>query len=138
MRRLMLVILMAMAAVPAAGAQRADPRSDAQIYFDAERSLQQTEANATCGGSYIRSALHRVIELRWRLLSLRRFANRDGELRRLNRSNRQEEDEEGLCVSSSGTEPALREATRHIRLLRQRLRRSRWQDPDARTRDATP
>ena len=131
MRRLILALLVATAGVPAAAARQADPRSDAEIYFEAERWLEQTEANATCGGAYIRSALHRVVDLRGRLLAMRRFADREGEVARLYGLRREEEDEEGLCVSPTGTLPALREATRRIRLLEQRRRRSGWRDPDA-------
>ena len=125
---LSIAFLLTIAGSSAATAQPVDPRRDARIYFDAERWLEQTEANATCGGAYHSQALHRVVDLRGELLSMRRFANREGEVTRLRQLH--PEEEPGLCVSDAGTEPALREARRHIKMLRQRMRRSRWRDPD--------
>ena len=130
MRRLAFVLSLTIAAAPAVAAQRADVRTDAQMYFDAERALQRAEDEATCGGLYYTTILHRVIDLRSFLLRLERFANRDGALDPLQRAA-QEEEEQGICigVSPREIEPNMRAARRDIRLLQQRMRRSRWRDP---------
>jgi len=129
MRRSMLVLSLAIAAAPAVGARPAEVRSDAQIYFDAERALQRAEDEATC--AWYPVILHRVIDLRSTLRRLERFANRDGALDPLQRAAQQEE-ERGLCVGVSPREiePNLRAARRDTGLLRQRARRSSWRDPD--------
>lgn len=129
MRHLILVLLMSAAAAPAAAAQHAETRSDAQIYFDAEQRLQRAEDEATC--AWYPVILHRIINLRTALRRLERFAARNGDLDSLQRAARQAE-ERGICigVSSETIEPWLQRARRDTALLQQRLRRSRWQDPD--------
>ncbi|HEV2817282.1 MAG TPA: hypothetical protein VGW40_08710 [Allosphingosinicella sp.] len=104
----------------AAAAQRADVRTNAQLYVEVERSLRRAELEASCGGLYAPRHLHRVIDLRAELRSLRRFAERDGELDRLHRIPAEEE----ICVSPAAIEPNLRRARRGIDLLRFRARRS--------------
>lgn len=128
MRHLTLTLLMLIAAAPAA-AQSGGARSDAQVYFDAEQRLQRAEDEAVC--AWYPVILHRIIDLRTALRRLERFAERNGDLSPLQRSARQEE-ERGICfgVSSRTIEPWLQEARRDTVLLQQRLRRSRWRDPN--------
>ena len=130
MRHLMLVLLMSIAAAPAGAARSGEARSDAQIYFDAERRLQRAEAEATC--AWYPVILHRIINLRTALRRLERFAERNGDLHPLQRAAQQAE-EQGICIGvSPGTiEPWLREARRDTSLLQRRLRRSGWRDPNA-------
>ena len=129
MRRLILIVLMAVTAVPAAAAQDADARSDAQVYLDAERRLQRAEEEASC--AWYPVILHRIIDLRTALRPLERFADRNGDLSPLQRAARQA-GEQGICigVSARTIEPWLREAQRDAALLQRRLRRSQWRDPD--------
>ena len=132
MPRLMLILSIAVAAAPAA-AQSVDSRSDAQIYFNAERRLQRAETEASCSPWYP-DILHRVIDLRSALRRLERFANRNGDLAPLQRAAwEQEQQEPGICigVNARTIEPWLKEARRDTKLLQQRLRRARWHDPDA-------
>jgi hypothetical protein len=128
MRHLMLAPLILVAAAPAA-AQRGEARSDAQIYFNAEQRLQRAEDEANC--AWYPVILHQIIDLRTALRRLGRFAGRNGDLSPLRRSARREE-EQGICfgVSSRTIEPWLQEARQDIALLQQRLRRSRWRDPN--------
>ena len=129
MQRLMLVVLMAAATAPAAAAQGPDTRSDAQIYFNAEQRLRRAEEEATC--AWYPVILHRIINLRTDLRRLERFAERNGDLHPLQRAARESE-EQGICIGviPSTIEPWLQEARRDTALLQQRLRRSRWQDPN--------
>ena len=129
MRHLIPALLMSIAAVPAAAAQGADTRSDAQVYFNAEQRLQRAQDEASC--AWYPVILHRIIDLRTALRRLERFADRNGELSPLQRAA-QQADEQGICIGvSSGTiEPWLQEARRDTALLERRRRRSRWQDPD--------
>jgi hypothetical protein len=133
MQRLMLVLLMSVAAVPPAAAEGPETRSDAQIYVNAEQRLQRAEEEATC--AWYPVILHRIINLRTELRGLERFAERNGELYPLQRAARQareQSEDEVICfgVSPREIEPWLREARRDTALLQQRLRRSRWQDPN--------
>lgn len=127
MRHLILVLLILIAAAPTAA--QSDPRSDAQVYFNAEQRLQRAEDEATC--AWYPVILHRIIDLRTALRRLERFAERNGDLSPLQRSARQAEDQ-GICfgVSPRTIEPWLQEARRDTALLQQRLRRSRWRDPN--------
>lgn len=130
MRSLILVLSISLFAAAPATAQRVEGRSDAQLYFDAERRLQRAEDEATC--AWYPVILHRIINLRTALRRLEHFAERNGDLQPLQRAARQAE-ERGVCIGvSPGTiEPWLEEARRDTALLQLRLRRSRWQDPNA-------
>jgi hypothetical protein len=133
MQRLMLVLLISVTAAQAATAQRPETRSDAQIYFNAEQRLRRAEEEATC--AWYPVILHRIINLRTDLRRLERFAERNGDLHPLQRAARQareEAEDEVICfgVSPREIEPWLQEARRDMALLQQRLRRSRWQDPN--------
>ena len=133
MPRLMLILFMGVVAAPVALAQSVEARNDAEIYFNAEQRLQRAETEASCSAWYP-DILHRVIDLRSALRRLERFANRDGALGPLQRiAWEQEQQEPGICIGvrARDIEPWLEEARRDTRLLQQRLRRSRWQDPDA-------
>lgn len=128
MRYLVVVPLILISTGPVA-AQRGDARSDAQVYFDAEQRLQRAEDEATC--AWYPVILHRIIDQRTALRRLERFAERNGDLSPLQRTARHAE-ERGVCigVSSRTIEPWLQEARRDTALLQQRLRRSRWRDPN--------
>jgi hypothetical protein len=128
MRHLVLPLLVSITAALPATAQRAEGRSDAQLYFDAEQRLQRAEEEATC--AWYPVILHRIIDLRTALRRLEHFAERSGDLHPLQRAARQAA-EQGICIGvSPGTiEPWLQEARRNTATLQQRLRRSRWQDP---------
>ncbi|MGE3395895.1 MAG: hypothetical protein AB7H79_03205, partial [Sphingomonas sp.] len=116
---------------PPATAQRTEGRSDAQLYFDAERRLQRAEDEATC--AWYPTILHRIINLRTDLRRLERFADRNGALRRLQRAA-PGADQEAICFGVTPREitPWLQSARRDTALLQQRLRRAGRQDPNMR------
>jgi hypothetical protein len=130
MRHLILLLLLPLAAAPAAAAQGDDGRSDAQVYVDAAQRVTRAEEEARC--AWYPAILHRTIDLRTMLRPLERFANRDGAVSRLQRAARREE-ERDICigVSARTIAPWLRAAERDIARLQQRLRRAHWRDPDA-------
>lgn len=133
MQRLMLVLSISAAVAPAVAAQGPETRSDAQVYLNAEQRLQRAEEEATC--AWYPVILHRIINLRTELRRLEHFAERNGDLYPLQRAARQAREQAGeevICfgVSPREIEPWLQEARRDTALLRQRLRRSRWQDPN--------
>lgn len=114
-------------AVPAT-AQPADTRSDAQVYFDADRALRRAATESDCGGRFIPRTLHRVVDLRYDLLALREYARRGDELLRLDTAAAAEEE---LCIGAGmdSIERNLQRAVSDTRLLRRRALRAGYRPP---------
>ena len=95
---------------------------------DAEAAIRQAEFQASSGCVFIPRHLHRAIDLRWELVVLQQFAQRDSAawLALERERARPPAEDEHICIAAGGAEPYLRRARDDIRILNLRARRARY------------